>query len=366
MKILIFNWRDIKNPDAGGAEVYTHEISKRLVIRGNNVTILTSAFDKCRREEEIDGVRVIRCGGKYLVYLRTKEYYKRYLERENYDIVVDEINTIPFFTINFIKNRKNICLIYQLAREFWFYETKFPINYLGYYWLENKWLKSYINVPTITISQSTKKGLKEIGFKKIFIIPIGISKKPLNSTKKKGKDTTLLYIGRLTRAKKPYDIIKAFKIVSEKYANVRLLIIGDGYLKKDLIRFSELIGCNSNVIFLGHLSEEEKYEKIKKSDLLLVSGVREGWGMVVTEANSIGIPAIGYNIPGLRDSIIDGKTGFLSNPSPDDMAKKIIKFLKNKALQNSLSVNALEYSKKFLWKKSAVKFEKTLLKVCNA
>ncbi|MCZ7362324.1 MAG: glycosyltransferase [Candidatus Methanoperedens sp.] len=62
MNILIYNWRDIRNPAAGGTEVFTHEIARRWVERGNEVTLFTSAFAGCEREEEVDGVRIIRGG----------------------------------------------------------------------------------------------------------------------------------------------------------------------------------------------------------------------------------------------------------------------------------------------------------------
>jgi len=73
MNILIYNWRDIKNPDAGGAEVFTHEIFKRIAKRRHNVTWFTSSFPNCEKEEIIDGIKIIRCGGKYTVYLRAIE-----------------------------------------------------------------------------------------------------------------------------------------------------------------------------------------------------------------------------------------------------------------------------------------------------
>jgi hypothetical protein len=67
MNILIFNWRDIKNLAAGGAEVFTHENAKRWVEKGNEVTLFTSAFPGCRKEEVVDGAKVIQDGRKYAV-----------------------------------------------------------------------------------------------------------------------------------------------------------------------------------------------------------------------------------------------------------------------------------------------------------
>jgi len=97
MKILIFNWGDIKNPVAGGAEVFTHENAKRWVKAGHQVTLFASEFSGCLKEELVDAVRIVRAGSKCSVYWKTKEYYKKYFSKKDYDIVIDEINTRPFF-----------------------------------------------------------------------------------------------------------------------------------------------------------------------------------------------------------------------------------------------------------------------------
>ncbi|MGZ5486676.1 MAG: glycosyltransferase family 4 protein, partial [Nitrososphaeraceae archaeon] len=354
MKILIFSWKDIKTPFAGGAEVYTYEISKRLVKKGHDVTLVTPRFTNCSNSEIIDGIKIIRYGGKYTLFLRAKYYYRKYLKQENFDIIIDQINTVPFFTTSYISNKKVVCLIYQLSREFWFREIKFPINFLGYYFFELAWLKRYRKFPTITISQSTKSDLEKINFKNINIVPVGISAPifPQMKTNKNNGELTLVYLGRLTKTKKTFDVLKAFEIVNEKYPNIKLSIIGDGYLKKNLMKYANSMKYGSNITFHGFLNEKEKFTILSNANLLVVSGVREGWGMVVTEANSVGIPAIGYNIPGLRDSIIDGKTGLLCETNPEDMAKKIVEFFKDKILQEKLAKEALEYSHKFTWDKS--------------
>jgi len=185
MNILWFNWRDIKNPEAGGAEIYTHEIAKRLAEKGYSITLFTAKFRGCKKEETIDGVRVIRDGGKYTVYQKAKEFYRK--DGSKFDIVVDEINTRPFLTPKFVDNDKIVALIHQLAREFWFYETPLPINLIGYYILEKRWLKNYVNIPTITVSNSTKEDLENLGFKKIFIVHNGLNVKPVDKIPEKAE-----------------------------------------------------------------------------------------------------------------------------------------------------------------------------------
>jgi hypothetical protein len=88
----------------GGAEVFTREVARRWAEAGHEVTLFTSEFPGCRVEEFLDGVRVVRAGGRYSVYWKAKEYYKRCFSRDGYDVVIDEINTRPFFTPKFVNN----------------------------------------------------------------------------------------------------------------------------------------------------------------------------------------------------------------------------------------------------------------------
>ncbi len=93
MKLLILNWRDLRSPRAGGAELLTHEIAKRLVVRGHEVTWFTSRPDGLAAEEEIDGVRIVRRGSE----LTTRLHAPSFARRGTFDVVVEQINTLPYF-----------------------------------------------------------------------------------------------------------------------------------------------------------------------------------------------------------------------------------------------------------------------------
>jgi glycosyltransferase involved in cell wall biosynthesis len=357
LRILIFNWRDIKNPEAGGAEVFTHENAKRLIKVGHEVTLFTSEFNGCKKEEIIDGVKVVRAGGRYFVYMRAREYYK-YFSKKNFDVVIDEINTVPFFTPKFVSNGERVvALIHQLAREYWFYETPFLINIIGYYFFEDRWLKNYIKIPTVTVSESTKMDLINLGFKRVFTVPEGISFNPLNEVPDKEKEPTVIYLGRLKRAKRPDLVIKAFKIVKKKISNTKLWIAGDGYLRKDLEKIAP-----DGLKFFGHVSEEEKIDLLSKAWVMVNPSIREGFGLNIIEANALGTPAVSYDVPGLRDSVMNGKTGLLvkENGDVERLAEAIIRILEDETLRKMLSVNSLEYSKNFSWDRTAQEFEKIL------
>lgn len=354
MKILFLNWRDIKNPTGGGAEIYVHEIARRLVLRGHKINLITAAFPSCRENEIIDGIEIIRMGNRYTVYLLAKKYYMK--NYNNFDIVVDSINTRPFMTPKFVrKNTPIIAIIYQLAREFWFYEMPFPINWLGRYWLEPRWLRNYVDIPTIAISKSTAQDLTEIGFKHVEIINVGLNIQPLSIIPEKENSPTLIFVGRMGYAKCPDHVLEAFMYIKKAIPHAKLWMVGDGAMRKEL-EARKMI----DVSFFGYVEDRIKYDLMSRAHIILVPGLREGWGLVVTEANAMGTAAVGYNIHGLRDSIQDGKNGILCEPSPRAMAEKAICLLKNEKLRNQLYSNALQYAGKFTWDRSEECFQAVL------
>jgi glycosyltransferase involved in cell wall biosynthesis len=353
LRILWFNWRDIKNPAAGGAEVLTHEIMRRLVLKGHKMTLFTAQFPNCVLHESIDGVEVIRDGNRFGVYRKAARFYRK--NQDKYDLIIDEINTRPFLTPTFAKT-PIIALFHQMAREFWFYETSFPLNYLGYYYLEKKWLSHYRNITTITISESSKKDLESLDFKDIRIIPEGLDIKPLSEVPQKQSQPTLIFAGRLKKAKLPHHAIQAFELIKKEIPDARMWVVGDGYLLNKL----KMLNVR-DIEFFGHVSNELKYELMSKAHLALVPAVREGWGLVVTEFNAMGTPVVGYNVPGIRDSVKDGITGILTKEnSPVHLADAAVSLLRDKDSLRQLSSKALEDSRNFSWDHSAEAFERII------
>lgn len=355
MRILWFNWRDIKNPDAGGAEVFTHEVMHRLVKKGYDVTLVTSRFPNSLAEETVDGAKIIRKGGKYTVYRKARKYYQA--SKKDFDLVIDEINTRPFFTPKFVTEIPVLAIVHSLAKEGWFYETRFPLSYIGYYYLELKWLSLYKDIPTVTVSTSSKQDLEAIGFGKVYLVTEGLGVAPLSELTEKDPDPTLIFIGRMKRNKLPHHAILAFSRIKDEIPNAKMWVIGDGYML-DRIKKIKI----KDVTFYGHVTDELKYSLLKRSHLLLTPAVREGWGLVITEANAMGTPAVAYNVPGLRDSVKHGETGLLvTENSPQSLASSAISLLKDQKALRRLSRNALDFSKQFDWNNTASAFD-TIIK----
>ena len=180
MKILWLTWKDKKNPLAGGAEVVNEELAKRLVTDGHEVIFLVGGFTGGTSEETKDGFKIIRCGNRWSVYFKAYQYYKKNLKDWS-DLVIDEVNTIPFFAKFYVK-QKNILFVHQLCRQIWFYQMFFPLSLVGYL-LEPIYLWLLRDRKVITVSESTKRDLIKFGFKKenISIISEGIEIEPVTN-----------------------------------------------------------------------------------------------------------------------------------------------------------------------------------------
>ena len=342
MRILWFNWRDICHPDAGGAEVLTHEVMRRLVEHGYDMTLFCPKVNGRSDKEVIDGVKIIREGGKYTVYKKGRNYFKK--NHEKYDLVIDEVNPRPFLNPKVLNKKPALVLFHQLIREEWFYEMPFPMSYFCHFY-ENKWLLPYKSIRTLTVSDSSKMDLEEIGFKNVKVIPMGVSVVPLNSISSKENDPTVLFIGRLKKHKLPDHAIEAFSILKDHLPSAKMWVIGSGYmlnrLKKSLPR---------DITFFGHVENSIKYDLLSRAHIVLIPSIREGWGLVVIEANAMGTPVAAYDVNGLRDSVVDGRNGILiDDKSPESLAKNVLKLLIDKELLYKLSNQALEYSRNFSW-----------------
>src|SRR3989344_7357865 len=131
MDILILNWKDIENPEAGGAEIIAFEFARRLVKEGHKVTFFSRTFSNCLKEEIIDGVEIIRRGNKFSVYVQAFFYYKSLPKKPQK--VIDMINTICWQTPLYVDKKSRIAYVNQLAKEVLFYEFPWPLSFISYF-----------------------------------------------------------------------------------------------------------------------------------------------------------------------------------------------------------------------------------------
>jgi glycosyltransferase involved in cell wall biosynthesis len=319
MRILIYNWRDLSHPQAGGAEVYTDHVAREWTAQGHDVTLFCSAVEgRPERETTASGYQVIRRGGKHGVYRAARRFWEKE-GQEEFDLVVDEVNTRPFGCPRWVTGTPVVAIIHQVAREVWFHETPLPVALVGRFWLEKHWLAPYRDVPTVTLSESSRQSLEHYGLRNLTVVAPGFRPRVgvVRLPEKEGTPT-FIFVGRLSWNKRPHDALRAFALARKQLPEARLWMLGTGPMEKRLRRRP-----GRNVEFFGRTSEAEKLERMARAHALLVTSVREGWGLVVTEAASVGTPSIAYDVPGLRDSV-SASSGILVDSNPRSLSAQLV------------------------------------------
>jgi len=350
MNILILNWRDPKNPKAGGAELVTLKHASAWVKAGHKVTWFTSEFPNAEKSERINGISVVRSGSSLSVYLFAPIFYLR--NRKSFDIVIDEIHGIPFFTPLYVRKPK-IAFIHEVAGEIWDYMYPFPINIFGKL-LESFYFFFYKNILFWTDADSTNDELSKHGIpkKNCYAINCPPDVVPIDSLPKKELKPTFIFVSRLVKMKGIEDVLKAFSFIIKELPDAQLWIVGGGDEKyiKQLKKLVRDLDITRNTSFLGRVNENEKISYMRKAHLLLHASVKEGWGLVVVEAASQGTTAVVYNVAGLRDSVKDEKTGIvIDQNTPFALATSALKLIKNKKQYSELQKNALVWAKSLTW-----------------
>jgi glycosyltransferase involved in cell wall biosynthesis len=360
MSILWLTWKDHMHPAAGGAEVVSRELTQRLAAEGHDVTLLTCGYPGASSREHHQGVNIIRIGSnRYLHPLQASLLYLRVL-RNKFDIVIEEVNAAPYFSVLFGKKAKRFLFYHHLEREVWLTETKPPLSYLGYYLLEPlaTRLLGAAKVPLITVSESTKQDMVRYGFapERTHIISEGIELEPLADLKKvvKYEQPTLLSLGAMRAMKRTLDQVKAFERAKRELPDLQLKIAGsasDAYGKK-VLAYIDQSPYKDDIEYLGRISDEQRLELMRRCHAVSLTSVKEGWCLVVTEAASQGTPAVAYDVHGLRDSIRHEESGIITDSNPDALAAGIVSLLQDQKRYDQLRQTGWEWSKQITFDQS--------------
>ena len=365
MRILAVNWRDIKNPEAGGAEIHLHEILKRFVAKRHEVTLISSKFRGCRSHEEIDGIKIMRIGNKYLFnFAFFWHYITKKLNYGDFDVIIDDVSKIPLSIPLYVRKMAVIAIVHHIHGKTLFREL--PLFMALYVYLTERLLipMFYKKSVIVAVSESTKDELIEFGIpsKNIHVIYNGVD---IRFASRDKSDTAMaLYFGRVKKYKRLDHLIKAFKHIKEKVPEARLVIAGKGDIYKELVTLSKELGIFDTINFVGKVFEEEKVKLLQEAWVFVTTSEKEGWGITVIEANACGTPVVAYNVPGLRDSVKQDYNGLLVEDGDiQAFAETITKILTDDELRNKLSRNAIEWAKRFSWDKSAEEFESVVKNV---
>lgn len=347
------NWQDRENPQAGGAEVHLHEVFGRIVARGHQADLLCSGFPGAEPETVLDGIRVYRVGTRYTFPMHARRCYEEGLARNDYDVVIEDINKVPLYTPRW-RVKRLVVLVHHLFGATAFREVPIPVA--AAVWLSERPLASlYGGHPFQAVSQSTADDLADRGIPRsaIRVIYNGVDAELYTPDwSRRAAAPTFAYLGRLKRYKRVDIVIRAFAQLNA--AEARLEIAGQGDYRPALESLGRSLGLGDRLRFPGYVDEDEKVDLLRRAWATVLASPKEGWGISNLESAACGTPVIAGNSPGIRESVIDGETGFLV-PATDAsaFAAAMRGLVAQPDLVRSLGEGGRRFAEQFTWERAA-------------
>lgn len=357
MRVAFLTWRDSTHPDGGGSEVFVEEVGRELVRRGHEVTVFCAAHGMAPRSEDLDGVRMVRRGGRLTVYPRGLLWVLR--RRRSIDVVVDVINGLPFAT-PFVRRGGLVALWHHVHRRQW------QIIYPGWrgrlgWFVEGRltpWL--YRRVPMVTVSEATRDDLIRLGLHRelIQIASNGLNSATLGAPR--SATPRLCVLARLVPHKQIEHAIDLVADLAAEQPDLRLDVIGEGWWHDPLVSHARERRVEHLVTFHGHVPAVVRDRLLGQAWLMVLPSVKEGWGLAVLEAAGQGTPSVVYRAAGgVREAVVDGSTGVLVDDYPE-LVDAVRSLLVDQPRREELGKNALERSSTFTWSRTTDAVEQTL------
>jgi glycosyltransferase involved in cell wall biosynthesis len=351
-RVLLVNWRDMRNPEAGGAEVHLHEVAVRLIRDGFTCIQYSHAFPGCRPQEDVGGVDVRRIGGKFLFNFTVMFRLRAWCRKHRIDVVLDDSNKIPFLA-PWIAGVPVVAQIHHLFGRVLFRETALPMA-LYVLAFESLMPTVYRRTRVLTGSRSSRQELIGKGFGSVEIAPEGVDLdlyRPPEGGAKTG--CRILYVGRIKRYKGLDVILGAAAKLKGEFPDLQLDIAGSG---DDVPRLKEMargLGMESWTHFLGFVTEARKVDLYGAAQVVVNSSLKEGWGLTSIEANACGTPVVATDVPGLCDSVRHGETGFLVPfGDAEAFAAALRRILADPAAAASMRGKSLAWANAHTWEKA--------------
>ena len=357
--VVFFSWRDTRNPEGGGAEVYLEKVARGLVDRDARVTIFCAEHPEAPRDETRDGVRFVRRGSKMGVYLRgmlalaTRRFGR-------VDVVVDVQNGLPFFT-RLLTRKPVVVLVHHVHREQW------PVVYPGItgrvgWWIESRLApRLYQHCQYVAVSQATREELGSLGVDTDRIAVVHNGTDPvLPMADVKSDAPSLCVVGRLVPHKQVEHAIDAYARLRPRLPGLRLTIVGSGWWEDELRTYAASVHDGGGIDFTGHVSEAEKQAVYASAWAMALPSLKEGWGLVIGEAGMHGTPTVAYRAAGgTRESIEEGLSGLLADDY-EEFVDDLERVLTHPGVRAELSAGARDMSHRFTWEHAQGSFARVV------
>ncbi len=366
MNILLCNWQDRANPQAGGAEVHLFEIFSRLSSRGHRIRLVCSGWAGARRRAEIDGIAIERTGDRHSFARLGRGAVRRALEAERPDVVVEDINKIPLF-LSQLSEAPFCAIVPHLFGSTIFKEAGWPVASL--IWLLERPIPwAYRRADFHAISESTRDDLisRGVADQQIRVIHPGVDSTMLtpDPTVRRAAAPTLLYVGRLKRYKGLDFALRALARARKVRADLTLDVAGSGDDRERLEMLATELGLGSAVRFRGFVPHDVKLQLMRSAWANIFPSPKEGWGITNVEAAACGTPTLASNSPGLRDSVRHGETGFLvDHGDVAALCARILELADSPELVETLGRGARRFAQSLTWERAADETERHLSEI---
>ena len=323
--------------------------------------MLSSGFPGGAKHEVLDGVEVRRLGNLALYYPTVAVTVARETRSGRYDAVVECLNKVPFYSPVY-SAVPVLAICHHLFGEVAFQQVAWPIA--ATVWAAERLIPPlYRKCPVVSISESSRDELIARGLpaERMRVSYCGIEHPPIDPDTDTPRKLVVTYLGRLEAYKNVDVMLRAMALLSDRFPDARILVIGRGGAQPRLEALTRELGLADRTRFTGFVSDAERNALLEETRVCVCPSEKEGWGLTVIEANALGTPVVARDAPGLRESVRHGETGYLvADSSPELFAERIALLLEDDTLSTRMSRAALAWSKKFDWDVAAADMREAL------
>ncbi len=335
--------------------MHLHHILKGAVKAGHQVHLICSRYEGSARHDSIDGIRVHRFGHWTVANFTLPVVVQRYLANGSFDLLVEDINKIPFYTPRYKGDTPLVAIVPHLFGTTVYREAN-PLTATYVYGAERLIPRVYKGIDFEVISPSTRDDLIARGMDgdRIKTIFCGTDHDRFHLDDAPPRSETPLVVtwSRLRKYKSIDVALRAFAIIHKELPKSRMLIMGRGPDEERLIKLTQKLGLTKVVEFRGFMPWDELVQTLHRSHVFLNPSPKEGWGLTVIEANLCGLPVVASDRPGLKDSVRHEETGSLV-PYGDEnaFAREALILLNDPALWQRRSEAAVRWARSFSWER---------------
>jgi glycosyltransferase involved in cell wall biosynthesis len=314
----------------------------------------------------LDGMEILRTGSRNTYSIAAPAFYRRTFRNRAFDVVVEDLNKVPLYTPLW-QRAPLVLLVHHLFGATAFQEASLPFA-AATWLLERPLALVYRHTPVQAVSRSTADDLIARGFdrERIVVIPNGVDLDYLvpDPAEPRFEEPTAICLGRLKRYKRVDLILEAVARLAAQGIPLKLLVVGRGDAESSLRSRAARLRLADRVAFLGFVTEEEKRRLLRKAWVHLFTSPKEGWGISNLEAAACGTPTVASDSPGLRDSVVNGQTGFLvPHGDTEALAERIRSLIERSDLREKLGDGARRFALEHGWERSADRTEAHLEEV---